>query len=161
MIEILQRHVIPAAFSLLPPEMASRPSLAMLLAIGLQESRCLHRTQIGGPALGFWQFEQGGGTKGVLTHPQTQAPSRQVLRALRYGDLSDPEEVHPLLAHNDILAAAFARLLLWTLPGPLPRPEEFDAAWGQYIAAWRPGEPHRQTWDSLYDEAWTRVGRAS
>ena len=28
----------------------------MLLAIGLQESRFVHRRQIGGPACGFWQF---------------------------------------------------------------------------------------------------------
>lgn len=157
MIDLIQRQTLPAAFSLLPPEMASPASTAMLLAIGLQESRFLHRAQVGGPALGFWQFERGGGTTGVLRHGQTQGHAREVLRALRYGDLADVGAIHSILQHNDVLAAAFARLLLWTLPASLPAQDAPGSAWEQYLAAWRPGNPHRDTWDSFYDEAWTRT----
>ena len=53
MIGHILAHVMPAAFSLLPPNMDSREARVMLLAIGMQESRFKHRKQIGGPAKGF------------------------------------------------------------------------------------------------------------
>ncbi len=51
----------------------------MLLAIGLQESRFEHRRQLGnGPARGFWQFEAGGGVKGVMTHLASRDDARRI-----------------------------------------------------------------------------------
>ena len=38
----------------------------LLLAIATQESALRHRTQVGGPARGYWQFERGGGLAGIM-----------------------------------------------------------------------------------------------
>jgi hypothetical protein len=57
------------------------------------------------------------------------------------------------LERDDMLACAFARLLLYTDSRPLPAIGDADGAWDYYIANWRPGKPHRQTWDALYAQA--------
>lgn len=119
----------------------------MLYAIGLQESRFQHRRQVGGPARGFWQFERGGGVAGVLNHPASRGPAAAVL-TLRGVPASG---AYAALEHDDMLACAFARLLLYTDPRPLPATA--DAAWDYYLDNWRPGKPHRQTWDALYAQA--------
>lgn len=133
----------------------------MLLAIGLQESRFLERRQLPvGPARGFWQFERGGGVHGVLEHPRTIEPVKHALRSLRYPYLASfgaEREIWEALEHNDVLAAVFARLLLWTLPDPLPTAEQPSEAWRQYLAAWRPGKPHFDSWPTFYTEAHDRV----
>ena len=150
-------NIIDPALGYLPPQMESKQAKAMLIAIGLQESKFEHRRQIGGPARGYWQFEQGGGCHGVLTHPATREPIRLVLGMLDYGPEYTAADCYYAITHNDILAACFARLLLWTLPGPLPIADEFDESWDQYLSAWRPGKPHRQTWNGYYALAWDTV----
>ncbi len=158
MIECVQQHVLPAAFSLLPPPMTSPEASALLLAIGLQESRFLERRQRGrGPARGFWMFEPAG-VAGVLEARHTAQPVLEAAASLRYPQLLElqPADVCALLEHNDVLAAVFARGLLWTSPAPLPGPREHEAAWRLYLALWRPGRPRRESWDSLYAEAWVR-----
>jgi hypothetical protein len=153
MIEHLIHHVIPAAYALLPPAMASRRATAMLIAIALQESRLTERRQLhGGPARGFWQFERIG-IKGVLLHRKSQPPIEAVLATLCYP--KDAEGAYEAVEHNDVLAASFARCLLWTLPEALPAREDTRLGWQQYLAAWRPGKPHPATWDALYQQAWT------
>lgn len=134
--------------------MDSRAARAMVLAICLQESRLTHRAQVGGPARGYAQFELGGGVRGVLTHPASRPHIQAVLAALDYTTAASAEACWIAIEHNDILAAAFARLLLWTLPGALPAQDAPGAGWAQYIAAWRPGKPHRETWNAFYDQAW-------
>lgn len=119
----------------------------MLLAIAGQESGWTHRTQIGGPARGFWQFEEGGGVKGVLTHRATAFTAAEVGRLL--GVLT--RDAHSALAWNDTLAAGFARLLLWTHPQPLPTTQ--DAAWVYYLSLWRPGKPNPVLWPLAWDVA--------
>ena len=57
MITLVRTYALPAACSLLPARMDTRAARALLVAIGLQESRFEHRRQIGGPARGFFQFE--------------------------------------------------------------------------------------------------------
>ena len=141
--------------SLLPPQMNSVEAKAQLIAIGLQESRFLHRKQIGGPARGFWQFEQGGGIKGVLHHHATRDHIREVLAALKYQPTA--KCCYEAVAHNDILALAFARLNLWWVPGALPEEHHCDLGWDYYIEAWRPGKPHRKTWNAFFDQAWSCV----
>ena len=132
------------------PQLPSRAlTIAMLLAIGLQESRFTYRVQINGPAHGFWQFERGGGVAGVLGHSATRGKIQHVLDQMQYSPSSNV--VYQALPHNDVLACCFARLLLWTLPGPLATTS--DRAWAQYIDAWRPGKPHVQTWPRLYQMA--------
>ena len=129
----------------------------MLLSVGLQESRFEHRRQIGGPARGFLMFEQGGGVRGVLTHPATKVHIQSVLAALEYDPASDAAACWTAIEHQDILASAFARLLLWTLPDPLPARGEAAEGWEQYLAAWRPGKPHAPTWDKFFNDAWKVV----
>ena len=148
----LDMHVFPAAFALLPVGMDSAPARAMLVAIGLQESRFKYRKQVGGPAHGFWQFEHGGGVRGVLQHPQTRNTIREVLTALAYDDTTLTS--YNAIVDNDVLACCYARLLLFTLPNTLPAKGDADEGWRQYISAWRPGKPHRGTWDAFYAQAW-------
>ena len=143
---------MPAALAILPPKMDSAEARAMLIAIGLQESRFQHRKQLGGPAHGFWQFESAGGVHGILTHPVTKPIIAGVLEVLRY----TPGDCYDAIADNDVLACVFARLLLWTHPEPLPR--DAAAAWGYYLATWRPGKPHRRTWNAFYASAWSVNG---
>src|SRR5690606_12884686 len=40
---------------------------------------------------------------------------------------------------DDVLAAAFARLLLWTNPSLLPFIGDEEGAWQAYLREWRPG----------------------
>lgn len=155
MIAIVRQHVIPATYTLLPAAMASDEATAMLLAIGYQESRFEHRTQVGGPARGYWQFEQMGGVTGVLGHERTRHHAAEALAALHYPATVTPWAVYEAIAHNDVLACVFARLLLWTLPWPLPRADQPEDGWRQYLAAWRPGKPHAHTWRQAWAIAWT------
>lgn len=160
MIDTVVRYIVPAALSLLPPTMDSPAARAMLIAIGLQESKFLHRSQIGGPARSFWQFERGGGIVGVMIHPRTRAPLSVALRELRYADAAARSEaLYSIIEHNDIAACVCARLLLWTLPGALPDRFSPSLAWETYLDGWRPGKPHRETWNNYFEEAWVRIDR--
>lgn len=124
----------------------------MLLAIAKQETDLRHRCQVPvAHAMGLWQFERGGGVAGVLRHPATAERARFVCEALLVRP--EPEEVWAALEHNDALAAAFARLLLWTDPMPLPRDQ--GPAWNCYLRLWRPGRPHPERWP----DAWAAAGR--
>jgi hypothetical protein len=148
-------HTIPVAYSLLPEKMRSERATAMLLAIGLQESKFKHRRQIRGPARGFFQFELGG-IVGVMTHPATRAHARNLLETLGYPEATS-FSVHDAIEHNDTVACGFARLLLWTVPMPLPTRDESNLGWNTYIDGWRPGKPHPETWDANFRAAWNLV----
>lgn len=151
-------HTMPAAYRLLPDRMQSPEATALVLAIGLQESRFEARRQLPkGPARGFWQFERGGGVVGVLTHGTTRPHAAKVLDFLRYPADIDSHGVHTAIEHNDVLACCFARLLLWTLPDRLPGRLDVDLGWNQYLRAWRPGKPHITTWPENYAIAWELV----
>ena len=151
----LSDYVIPAAYALLPPRMACPQATAMLLAIAEQESRCECRRQHEhGPARGFWQFELAG-VSGVMKHGASARPLAEAVIVLRYP--LDLETLHTALEHHDVLAAVFARLLLYTLPADLPARDEASGAWRQYIAAWRPGRPRHETWDRAFTEAWRHI----
>ncbi len=82
-LKTITETAITPALALLPATMDTPAARVMLLAIGLQEGRFMHRRQIGGPARGFWQFEKGtrasrGGVWGVFLH----AASRDHLATL-------------------------------------------------------------------------------
>lgn len=146
-------RVLPAAFDLLPGVMASAEARALLLAIGLQESKFQHRVQVPvAHARGFWQFEKGGGIAGVLSHATTAPIITRVCDLLCYPATS--ESCYAAVVHNDTLAACFARLLLWTDPRALPGPTQAALAWKIYLAQWRPGRPHPATWTAHYATAW-------
>jgi len=144
--------VILPGLALLPKEMTSPEAVAMLLAIGLQESRFIHRRQIKGPARGFYQFEQNGGVAGVLGHNKTKEYIYDALYKLGYD--RSIQTSYNALARDDTLATVYARLLLWASQSKLPGQAEVDIAWSQYISAWRPGKPHRETWNAFYTKAW-------
>lgn len=157
--EIVSKAMEPA-FALLPAKMDTKEARCMMLAIGLQESRFQHRQQIGGPARGFWQFEKGtpttrGGVCGVVLHDQTRDLVQSVCKAR--GVPATADAIYAALDKDDVLAAAIARLLLWTDPKPLPALGETDQAWDLYARTWRPGKPHRQTWNALYNRAMEAV----
>lgn len=151
--EYVSRHVLPTALALLPDQMDSPQARAMLLAIGWQESRFTHRRQIEGPARGYWQFERDGGVVGVMRHAFTRVPAGRVLEVLGYPP--ERQVIYDALEHNDVLAACWARLLLWTDSHLLPQsPHEAAAGWALYTRTWRPGKPHQATWDAFYQRAW-------
>lgn len=143
----IESVVMPAALGMLPPAMDTREARVMLVTIGLQESRFKHRRQVNGPAHGFWQFESAGGVHGVLTHHATKPFILPVLGTLGYL----PSDCYYAIRDNDVLACVFARLLLFSHPKPLPR--EAASAWGYYLDTWRPGKPHRATWDEFFRSA--------
>jgi hypothetical protein len=147
-LEQVQRAVLDPAIS---GRFDSPEARVMLLAIGLQESRFAHRRQIGGPARGLWQFERGGGVAGVLRHPSSKVLAADACRD--HCVKPTAAAVYGHLEHDDVLAAKFARLLLWTDPRPLPALGDVEGAWRYYIRNWRPGKPHRHTWNALYADA--------
>ena len=65
------------------------------------------------------------------------------------GDL-DESTVAGIVAQNRAVE-------LWTDPAPLPAVGEIQQAWALYLRTWRPGKPHRQTWDALYAQAMEEV----
>lgn len=147
--DVIATIIAPAAKLL--PHMDSPKARMMLLAIGLQESRFEHRRQIKGPARGFWQFESGGGVRGVLMHKTSSYDAAKVCHARGVG--SSTKEVYERLEHDDILACCFARLLLWTDAKPLPMIGDVEGSWDYYERNWRPGKPHPHTWPALYQQA--------
>lgn len=139
-----------------------KQAIAMMTAIGWQESRFSVRDQIVtgkpagqvGPATGFWQFERGGGVRGVMEHPSTAKIARAAVDAA--GLPWDRDAIWRSFATpaGDRLAATFARLLLFSDPRALPpaTPDAEEEAWACYVRNWRPGKPHRSTWG----DAWRR-----
>lgn len=157
---IITDTAINPALGLLPGKMDTPAARVMLLAIGLQESRFLHRRQIGGPARGFWQFEKGtrasrGGVWGVYLHAASKGHLAVLCKARSV--TCDPDAIYAALEYDDVLAAGVARLLLWTDPKALPQVADVDAAWALYLRTWRPGKPHPQTWPALYAQVVSAV----
>lgn len=145
-------EVIAATFAqLLPGRLDSIEARVMLLAIALQESGLAHRKQVGGPAMGLWQFEQGGAVHGVLNHAASRLMARALclLRAVAPND----GDLYRALSHDDLLACGIARLLLWTDAAPLPRLGDSMGAWDYYTRNWRPGKPHPARWGRSYSTA--------
>lgn len=153
----ITRVGINPAMKLLPELMDSPRARVMLLAIGLQESRFEHRFQVlngttaKGPARSFWQFERGGGCKGVVQHELSKPHMRKVCEVR--GIAFTATALWTAMETDDVLAAAAARLLLWTDSKRLPELGDKDGAWNLYLRVWGPGKPHRSTWPDLYQRA--------
>lgn len=137
-------EAITAAFNMLPVKMAGQKARVILLAIQLQEDPQQLRAQMNnGPARGLWQFEKGGGCKGVLNHPATKREAERVCE-LRHVTPT-PEDVWATIRTDDVLAACFARLLMFSDPQPLPEIGEVRQAFDLYLRTWRPGAYTRGT----------------
>lgn len=150
MIREIRAQAIAPALALLPARMTSPEAEVMMIAIGLQESGLVHRRQIGGPARGLLQFETGG-VRGVLQHEASRKHALRVCAAR--GVEPTTAAVYARLEHDDVLAMAIGRLLLWTDPKPLPELGKVEEAWQLYLRTWRPGKPHRNRWDACYAAA--------
>ena len=146
---------IAEALALLPPPLDTSDARLMMVAIGMQESRFLYRRQLRGPARGFWQFEQGGGVLGVLSHPASRELAAQLCEARGVAPVASA--VYGQLEHDDVLAAGFARLLLYTDRRRLPERGQEQTAWSYYLHNWRPGKPHPESWPDLYAIAMSEV----
>lgn len=156
-------NILRPMFSMFPAKYDTVEARLLLLTIGLQESRFEYRRQLGnGPARGFWQFEEGnskskGGVWGVLNHFRVGPIAKQFCRQI--GIAADPKTVWAAMETNDILAAGFARLLLLADSQALPKVGDVEGAWTLYAnRAWRPGKPHRETWDAYYEAARKELG---
>lgn len=167
---VLRDAILPALHTL-PAAMDSIQARAILLAIAGQEADFHHRWQVlntpgvKGPARGLWQFERGGGVAGVLRHASSASHARSIAQQ-RVGDTA-PDAVWQALERDDILAALYARLLLWTDPKALPPVGDIEGAWALYLRCWRPGAwtrgneaqraGLRAKWTRYYAQAMTEV----
>jgi hypothetical protein len=157
---------LDAALDLLPRRMDTPRARVLLLAIGLQESRLTHRRQLvgtppkpAGPAAGLWQFERGGGCLGVMTHPASRDLMRWVCADRGQAGVT-AAGLWRGIQTDDVLAAAAARLLLYTDPAALPSITDPGAAWECYTRVWRPGKPHPASWGALHAQALAAVEAA-
>lgn len=142
------KEAVNESYKLLPMKMDSPFARINQAAIGYQESDgYLTRRQYGnGPARGYWQFEEGGGVRGVMEHKSTAELARSVCHAR--GVPFVRRTVWEALETDDVLAAAFCRLLMWTDSGKLPT-NEADG-WAMYARTWRPGKPHPDKWPASW-----------
>lgn len=150
-LELLNIGIRPAMYMLGRDKFESKKAEVLMLAIAFQESALKHRQQVGGPAHGLYQFEKGGGVRGVLRHHSSRPHAEKLCESLLY--ITNEDAVYQALIHNDVLASGFARLLLYTDPAPLPDLGDADAAWGYYQRNWRPGKPHPERWKDNYTAA--------
>lgn len=157
--EVVREAITPAMEILGMP--VTPQAVVMLLAIGQQESRFIHRRQLVGnpprpvgPAKSFWQGEQGGGmVAGVRTHPATRQKAVALYLARGLGATPANRAIWDAIENDDVLAAGLARLLLLSDPKPLPAAEDVQGGWDYYVRTWRPGKPHRATWDAFHHAA--------
>lgn len=159
--------ILPQAFAILPqkPAMSSPAARLALITIGFQETKFETRRQIiskmvdgkkklvpEGPASSYWQFEKGGGIKGVMNHASSRDAAFKV--CTNRGVVWDRDAIWEAMATDDVLGACFARLLLWTNPKSLPAVGEEDLLWNLYAYdLWRPGKPHPEDWPAAYANA--------
>lgn len=161
-LDVILHTAVNPALLLLPRAMDSDAARVMLLAIGLQESRFEYRFQkvtgdpyAKGPARGFWQNERGG-LQCVLTNTATKDQAAALCKAR--GVPVSADMVHAKVEFDDVLAAGMARLFLWADPKPLPPVgTDHETAWQCYVRNWRPGRPHRSTWDDFHKAAVSQV----
>jgi hypothetical protein len=163
--EVTERAIDPA-LRLLPTRMDSPEARVLLLAIGLQESHFRYRRQLilvkrngrtqlvpEGPAKSFWMGERGGGlVHGVRVHPATRGYAADLYKLFKV----PPRDVSiwNAIENNDVLAAALARLLLFSDPYKLPALGHTQLAWELYAQrTWKPGKPRRDEWGGNYAAA--------
>lgn len=155
---------IEAGLALLPVTMRTAHAKVLLYATSRQENPKRLPKQVGGPAVGDYQFESGGGVRGVLEHPSTAALAASVCKAR--GIAASRLTVYEALQTDSVLAAAFARLFYYTGPGRIPAVGDEQGAWDVYLRTWRPGafkrqpEELRAKWSKSYNDAMVAYGLA-
>jgi len=139
----------------LPDRMDTPAARLMMLAIQKQEDPEERRYQVvkrteatakenivgpktaKGPARSLWQMEIGGGVNGVLSHNNTGPLIIPICHRLELN--ATPRDCWEAIEDNDVLAACFARLLLWSDSKPLPKIADAEGAFDLYLRTWRPG----------------------
>lgn len=154
------KQAVDQAFELLPGKLDSKQVRIQHAAIGFQESGFLARRQVitvtrdgkkqnvpEGPAVSFWQFERGG-INGVMNFYRNDVKSwaRAVCQAR--GVPFEIEAVWSAMQTDDVLGAAFCRLLMYTDAYPVPKTEK--EGWSMYLRTWRPGRPHPEYWPQAW-----------
>ncbi len=136
----------------------------VLAAIALYESGGWARFQRGssgrpiyGLARGLWQFELAG-VIGIARHAGALAVLGDLDPELPDRVTADVDGTWRRLAWDDPLACRLARALLWTVPRPLPSPDDDPAiqmaeAAAQYREAWRPGRWRPARWRIAWTSA--------
>ena len=102
-----------------------------------------------GAAKGFFQFEAGGGCRGVLTNQATETLAKQLCEECAV--LAEQSAVWRALEGHDLLAVGFARLLVYSDASPLPQNEQ--EGWAYYMRTWRPGRPDPDRWTANWAQA--------
>ncbi|PNG53165.1 MULTISPECIES: hypothetical protein [unclassified Variovorax] len=154
--EVIARILNPG-LAMLPLAMDSLKARVQLLAMTLQEDPRQLRRQMGnGPARGLWQFESGGGVKGVMNHHATTGHAHRL--CAERGVPWDAWAIWAKLETDDLLACGFARLLLYSDPKPLPAVNDADGGWDLYMRTWRPGRPHPEKWPGNHATARRAMG---
>lgn len=153
---------ISAGLALLPEKMNSEDAAVLLYATSRQENPQRLAQQVGGPAVGDYQFEKGGGVKGVMTHSASVDYCRAVCNARKVA--FDASSIYQALKTDAVLAAALARLLYYTDPKAMPYAGDELAHWQLYLRTWRPGAYERQPaelrakWSKSYHDAMVAYG---
>lgn len=156
----LNAQVLSPGLALLPIAMDSAKARVELLTINLQEDPQQLRRQMGnGPARGLWQFERGGGVKGVMGHHATTGHAHRL--CVERGVEWDAAAIWARLETDDLLACGFARLLLYSDPKPLPDVTDDAGGWDLYERTWRPGRPHPEKWPANHAAARRALGITS
>ena len=139
-------RAIEPGLALVPGYMVSDAARVLLMAIAGQESGLSARAQVGGPALGYWQFEPVG-VAGVMSGAASVMAS--VCATLDIVVTS----VWTALEWNDALACVVARLCLWLDVAPLPGIGDQVGGWDYYVRNWRPRKPDQTRWGAAYGVA--------
>lgn len=153
---------IAAGLALLPAKMNSIDASVLLYATSRQENPQRLPQQVGGPAVGDYQFERGGGVKGVVEHASVAELTRAVCRARKVQ--CDTSSIYQALKTDTVLAAALARLLYYTDPKALPTAGDEFGSWALYLRTWRPGAYDRtplelrEKWKKNYADAMAIYG---
>lgn len=149
--------ILSPGLAMLPLAMDSGKARVQLLAMTLQEDPKQLRRQMGnGPARGLWQFERGGGVKGVMGHHATTGHAHRL--CVERGVAWDAAAIWARLEFDDLLACGFARLLLYSDPKPLPAMDDAGAGWDLYMRTWRPGRPRPEKWPGNHAAARRALG---
>ena len=155
------RTILAPAAEFCAPILAARDcpeARCMLLAIAGQESGWRNIHQDGGPAVDPWQHEIGS-IRALKLNITTQRYMHSMARAVGCG--TDPDSIYAALLGDMRLAYGCARLLLWTVPQPLPAIGDHTETLRQYRWTWRPGAwdtaPRAleafQRWQRVYPQA--------
>ena len=162
-IELLEQ-VIEPALQMLPVRFDmpdDRQSIRVqLIAEALQETSLATRQQVGGPAHGLWQFEDGeeSAVALVLRHPLVGSIAQAFCQKRSIPPTHDA--VYEAVLTDDILACGLARLDLYCDPHPLPDLGDAQAAWDVYMRVERPGGPRPAAWQGNYAMALQAVKQA-